>query len=73
MSKSLYLLVRHADDVIESLPDVGLTGERMADDTGGQVVKVIPTEFDDAEDMWFELSWYADRLGIINGRVVEEI
>ena len=72
MSKALYLLVVDAKEVIDSLPDVGLSGERVSDHSRGQVVKVASTENDDLEDMWFALSWYADRLGIMDGRVAEE-
>lgn len=72
MAKMLLLLVHDADRVIEALPEVGLSGARLPDDDHGQVVKVIPTPLDTAESLWFELSWHADKLGIISGAFVDE-
>lgn len=68
MSADLILLVRSADHVIEMLPEVGLSGARMQDDPNGEVVQITPTGDDTAESLWFELSWHADKLGIISGR-----
>ncbi|AYD87343.1 hypothetical protein SEA_VALENTINIPUFF_42 [Microbacterium phage ValentiniPuff] len=71
-AKILHLLVTDADHVLEMLPEVGLSGARMEDEPEGQVVKIVATGDNNAEDLWFELSWHADKLGIISGRFVEQ-
>ena len=73
MTARLVLIVADAESVIEMLPEVQLAGVRMPDDDEGrQQVQVVPY-FDDEtpEDLWLELSWHADKLGIIAGRRVD--
>ena len=73
MTRRLVLTVANADTVVSMLPDVGLSGVRMADDDEGrQRVQVVPYfESEQPEDLWFELAWHADKLGIIHGGPVE--
>ncbi|MFD6699713.1 MULTISPECIES: hypothetical protein [unclassified Microbacterium] len=73
MTRRLVLIVVDADAVVGMLPDVGLSGVRMPDDEEGrQRVQVVPYfESEEPEDLWFELAWHADKLGIIHGGPVE--
>ena len=73
MAEYLLLVVRDADMVIEMLPEVGLQGARLPDlpDLGEQV-KIVPQDLEDAESIWFELSWHSDKLGIIGGTIIDE-
>lgn len=73
MTRRLVLVVADADTVVKMLPEVGLAGVRMPDDEEGrQQVQVVPFFASEApEDLWFELAWHADKLGIIEGRPAE--
>lgn len=73
MAEYVLFAVRDAEEFLAALPEVGLTGERLPDDPDvGQIVKIVPTDLEDAESIQFELGWYADRLGIIRSVVVTE-
>ncbi len=73
MTTRLVLAVADADMVVGMLPEVGLAGVRMPDDDEGrQQVQVVPYfESETPEDLWFELAWHADKLGIIHGGPVD--
>lgn len=73
MGRRLQLLVRDGDYVVEKLLLIGLQSVVLeaAEDGVGVWVQVEPSDLgEEPEDLWFELSWHADKLGVINGRYV---
>ena len=55
-----------ADDLVEALPDAGLTGTAIDKDT----VRILNTHGSDPDDVIDELMSYANRFGIHGARII---